>query len=624
MNNRIAYNQITLMIFLFCNQLISQNIKYYPLSSEGLNFTIDNFQLDSTTPNPHYLILKDSVIFTYNNDDKKIYYSSNYGVNFNDIKFSSIFKSDDKQIVGLYRRNDDVFITFNDGKQNLIKLYNNNIFSNEINFEQKPFNSNASYFNFMNKILIKLFNKIYVENEKKWIEYEIPTQNNIVYLYEYKDYIYVFHVDNKNGVAENNGILKSKDLISWENVEIGMDMKVKLFQKGFKINALTDNYICFRDNIKLNNFYDLRNKTHININGISNINYSNRIMNIFIPYQTKEDKVFVFVPNRGKLSSINFETLSLKDEFEARGSSNFNFYYSNKFGIFSTNEICFFDEKIVLNKLNSRNIQNQISNNVNINNPQKQKRQDLKNIPIDQLTKEQCFELMDEMVKSCNGKNMTDKNYTQFQASFTADGYAVLTDYKILDERDLSLIVCRNIKWETLYSVSTNELNFQYSCVCLKFPKGFYCYRQIARTTDSDFGAKILNNKNPITLNENDFAYKMIQNPYSNGDNFTINLKKQDVNKFVELVKRVSIIEREKYKNMKQNLISKEKWNGSILIKWHEDLDGNRQGRYEEYDIKGNLVTYGNYRNNVREMKWVINGVVKDFPIFSKESCFCN
>lgn len=249
---------------------------------------------------------------------------------------------------------------------------------------------------------------------------------------------------------------------------------------------------------------------------------------------------------------------------------------------------------------------------------------DLNKIPIDKLNKEQCFLLLDKMVKDCNGKNMTSKNYTQFQGSFTSDGYAILTDYKIHDDRDLTLVVCRNIKWETLYSISTNQLNFQYSCVCLKFPPGYYCYRQIARTTDSEFSNKILNNKNPITLNEKEFGYRVIQNPYNAGDNFTINLKNQDVNKFVELIKRVSIIEREKEKNIKQNLIYKEKWNGNILIKWHEDSDGNQQGRYEEYNDKGNLVTYGNYRNNIKEDKWVINGVEKNFPTFIAESCFCN
>lgn len=347
-----------LLFFLSINRISSQNNNFFPLSSENINFTIDNFY--SYHPNPHYLVLKDSIIFTYNNNDKRIYFSSDYGVNFKNIKFSSIFKTDDKQILNLYKRDDDVLITFNDGKQNLFKFKNNDFYSNEINFEPRPFGFNASYFNFKNKILIKLNNKIYIENEKKWFEYKIPSQNNIVCLNEYKDYVYVFHVDNKTGIAENNGILKSKDLITWENVEIGLDLKEKLFHNNFKVNALTDGNICFRDDKKLNNFYDLNKQKVIEINGLSNISLGSRTgLNIYIPYQIYKDKVYVFI--NGKLSSINFDSLTLNDELVVRGSYQFNFYYSEKFGIFNVNEIYYFDNKLLSKRIEKENILKNIS-----------------------------------------------------------------------------------------------------------------------------------------------------------------------------------------------------------------------------------------------------------------------
>ena len=261
---------------------------------------------------------------------------------------------------------------------------------------------------------------------------------------------------------------------------------------------------------------------------------------------------------------------------------------------------------------------------ININNLSSQLNfTELNKIPVNQLTKEQCFEILDKMVKDCNGKKMSSKNYIQYKSSFTPEGYAFLTDEKRYSQDDIIFYVYRNIQWETLLSVNTRQLNFQYSCICVDFPNGYYPYHQVARTTLHS-NREILNNDNPIKLNEDLFPYEYIENPYKSNHGFTIYVKNQDANKFVELIKRISLIEREKNKNMVVKLNSKEKWGSNgHLIKWNEDSKGNFQGRYEEYDNNGKLLTFGNFRNNVRDGKWVVDGITKVYPLFLND-CMCS
>jgi hypothetical protein len=272
---------------------------------------------------------------------------------------------------------------------------------------------------------------------------------------------------------------------------------------------------------------------------------------------------------------------------------------------------------------------------------------DVNSIPVNQLNREQCFIILDKMVKANNGKQMTAKNFVQYQASFTSDGFGIITDEKIGFPIGLKLFVTKLIKWGALQSININKLNFKHSCICLKFPEGFYPYFQMyglekvscsGQIANGDFKAEykllecskklkndILNNPNPSSVNENMISAdsKEIRNPFNSRSLMWIIVNNEDAFKFVEVIKRLSIIEREKTKNTKLNLISKESWNRDILRKWHEDSEGIFQGRFEEYNSEGKLVTFGEYNNNVKVGKWVINGVVKIFPLFS-DNCSCN
>jgi hypothetical protein len=242
------------------------------------------------------------------------------------------------------------------------------------------------------------------------------------------------------------------------------------------------------------------------------------------------------------------------------------------------------------------------------------------------FTKSQCFEMMDKIVKECNGKKMTSDNHTQFYGSFTSEGYAILTDKIMYDKEDVTLYLYKEIQWDALISVNTRQLNFQYSGVCLKFSQGYYPYFQVCRTKFSYIKNKIeniTNYQNPIKIKINDFPYKYIQNPYESQNGFTLYVRNQDAQKLVELIKRVSLLERSKTNNFQNNLTSKEKWNGDNLIKWNEDENGNLQGKYEIYNREGKLITYGNYRNNVRDGKWTVDGKPKNYnPI--NDNCMCS
>lgn len=284
------------------------------------------------------------------------------------------------------------------------------------------------------------------------------------------------------------------------------------------------------------------------------------------------------------------------------------------------------------------NVTSSKSQNTNVN-----------SIPINQLTKEQCFTILDKMIKANNGKQMTAKNFIQYQASFTSNGIGLITDEPMGQAKGQKWIITRQINWDALESIKANKINFKHSCICLKFPEGFQAYYQvvvldylkckykgetnnggmdndyISRRCGEQLKNKMLNNPDPTILYENeiDDNYKKVYRPFNSKSIISIIVNNEDADKFVEVIKRISIIEREKSRNTKLNLISKEKWFDDILAKWYEDSDGVMQGRYEQFDSSGKLVTFGEYKNNVKVGKWVIKGVVKIFPLFS-DNCSCS
>lgn len=262
---------------------------------------------------------------------------------------------------------------------------------------------------------------------------------------------------------------------------------------------------------------------------------------------------------------------------------------------------------------------------------------ELNKIPIDKLNKQQCFELLDRMVKANNGK-LLPNNYTQFKASFTSQGIGLISGDGLYENSKLYLT--RGLKWDAIKAVNASKLNFKHSCVCIDFSDGFSafyniidleylkCSGQFENGWDgerelSECSRKlkndILNNPNLSNIDENQIKFV----DKGKRGKISIIVNNEDADKFVDIIKRISIISIEEKNNIQQNLISKEKWIQGKLIKWHEDSEGNYQGRYEVINYDGKLVTYGNYRNNMKIGKWVIEGVVRMFTLFN-QNCSCN
>lgn len=355
----------------------------------------------------------------------------------------------------------------------------------------------------------------------------------------------------------------------------------------------------------------------------------------------KENHVLIIpslnIQNSIKNNVENKENLKISNQKNEQSSENYNIGLSELKNIIKTKKVT---EIVNYSKSNNFNDKTYTNNLL-------YKNRNLNNSPVNELTKEQCFELLDKMVKANNGVKMTSKNFTQYQASFNSEGFGIITDEEMGFPLGRKLFLTKSIKWEGLQSINISKLNFKHSCICLKFTEGFYSYFQVVGIEkvrcsgqiangdriaeyellqcSKNLKQEILNNPNPSYINENKISKesKLVRNPFDSRSSMEIIVNNVDANKFVELIKRISVIEREEPKVTKSSLISKEKWNGDILIKWHEDNEGIFQGRYEEYSSEGKLVTFGDYKNNLRVGKWVVKGVVKIYQMFN-ENCTCS
>lgn len=652
--------KILIYFLIFSNVIWSQSKSYFPFKIGSENFSIGSYmyksrtQLSTINIDQKYSIINDSIIFTFNNKNRKIYISTDYGVEFNPTNYSDFFGSSSNTfyIEKLVKENDKVFIVmFSDNEIELT----NKVFVYDT---KKPDSKGKYLFSSLaqnNQIVtLKLsFNNILIGNSNdniyqwknnNWEIINIPVQNYVIESYVSGDYFYAFFSDKIRGKNNlNNLCYRTKDLNNWEKIE---NFTFKYGQ--FLLSTIFENKIFFNKKF----IFDLNSKQLIKDNFITqkfsdsihnydfNINVCNDKLYICDTHEFPSVKLFEY-----KNNELN-EILTLNTDCRA-----YKFYYSNKFGIFGDNGIFFFDNNLISQK-SKKLIQKK---ELNISNPsisdkvQSTRNIDLSNIPVNQLNKEQCFEILDKMVKKLNGKQLTAKNFIQYQASFTSNGIGLITDEPIGQAKGQKWIITRQINWDALESIKANKINFKHSCICLKFPEGFQAYCQvvvleglkckyngetnnggmdndyISRRCGEQLKNKMLSNPDPTILYENeiDDIYKKIYRPFNSQSLISIIVNNEDADKFVEVIKRISIIEREKSRNTKLNLISKEKWYDDILAKWFEDSNGVMQGRYEQFDSSGKLVTFGEYKNNVKVGKWVFKGVVKIFPLFS-DNCSCN
>ncbi len=636
----------TLILFtLLSNNLFSQSGVYFPFKIGTENFSIgkDRGIADYAE---NYKILNDSIIFAYNQYDanNNVFYSLDYGLNFKSESYSNFFGLKEKKssIRKLITDKDKIYIQVDqEGNYDSTKIFvfdtNNPNSKPKILFTETGNDEGQGIslqYLFKDNFIGKSYKNLFIWKEKKWVKLDLPLKYDVLQSFESDGYLYTFFSDKVQGNNTNNSCYRTKDLKNWEILEnFTFTYRESFSNSSLKILAIHDDKIIFNNVPKNYLIYDIKSK-EIEENNV----IKNKFGNTISCFSMYNKRLFI----KSNISNVyEFKNNTLLDLGLYKGNGDIKFSFTDKFGIFSTDGIYFFDQELV--SISQKNqISPKVIKNVTNSNTQITQNIHLDNIPVNELTKEQCFELLDRMVKVNNGVQMTSKNFTQYQASFNSDGFGLITDEPLGFPIGRRLVVTKLIKWYALQSININKLNFKHSCVCLKFPEGFYAYSQVTglenvrcagQIANGDRIASeynlfecskklkndILNNPNPSSINLNNIGSDS-RGPRSF---FKIIVNNEDAVKFVELIKRISLIEREETKNIKLNLISKESWNQDILRKWHVDNEGIFQGRYEEYNSEGKLVTFGDYKNNLKVGKWVIKGLVKVYPAFS-DDCQCS
>ncbi len=230
----------------------------------------------------------------------------------------------------------------------------------------------------------------------------------------------------------------------------------------------------------------------------------------------------------------------------------------------------------------------------------------------------QYYSILDKCVKECNGMLVSIKNVHQLSASFTSRGYAALTDEKIHSEADMQLHKVVNIKWDHVVNLKISTLTFQYSCICIEFAEGFSPTVFWNRTTN--YSIKSI--QDPMDIDPKDLPYDNYFNDKKKG-RFSIVVKKEQANKCIEAINHLISNSKEKNSNLTTELTRNEKWSGEYLEIWHTDSTGIKQGRYEMRDITGKLISYGDYKDNVKVGKWLINGITNIYGGIGNQ-CSCS
>ena len=210
-------NKLKILLFftLLSISLWSQSTNYFPFKIGNENFSIGSYmyksrtQLSTINIDQKYCIINDSIIFTFNNKNRNIYISTDYGVEFNSTNYSDFFGSlsNTFYIEKLVKENDKVFIVM--FQDNEIELTNKVFVYDTKNSDSKGkylFSSLAQN----NKIVtLKLsFNNILIGNSNdniyqwknnKWEIINIPVQNYVIESFVSEDYFYAFFSDKIRG-----------------------------------------------------------------------------------------------------------------------------------------------------------------------------------------------------------------------------------------------------------------------------------------------------------------------------------------------------------------------------------------------------------------------------------------
>ena len=233
------------------------------------------------------------------------------------------------------------------------------------------------------------------------------------------------------------------------------------------------------------------------------------------------------------------------------------------------------------------------------------------------VQEQDCYNFLDKCVKECNGGLVSTSNFHQLYASFNYDGYTALTDEKMHDERDVQIFKTTDIQWQHLINVNINELTFQYSCICIDFANGFPPNSFWKRSTHFN-----KDNFDTSDIKLNKFPYDNLYQNHKQG-RFSIVVKKEQAKKCVDMINRLHTLAQSKSSTASsQQLKKQEKFNGEYLHTWYTDSNGIIQGRYEIKDRNGNLISYGDYKDNVKIGKWVEDGKIKMYEEVSND-CWC-
>lgn len=322
---------IIAIIFFHFNLSFSQNnFKSFSLKSEGKKFQIDGYyNTGYANPNQFYLVIRDSIIFTFNRTDKKIYISKDYGINFKGLNYKNCFESENINIVDVFNIDENIYISCNDGYY-VSSINNQNMFFKKNTFDSNLLGSRLIFFKktmlaYTSLSLYKIENSI---SEK----IKLPFEERILKLVATNDYLYFF-ISNKNSKnSSRNKCFRTKDLINWEDVkEFSFTYRDDYDNFSIDVNAIIDNKIYYTDSGKGYFIFDLltKRKTYMQNMGPS-------IFNII------DNKLYAV--SDGILYKI--EKGIPKKMFQISGSS-FKFYFNKKIGVFNNEEIIYFDKEII-------------------------------------------------------------------------------------------------------------------------------------------------------------------------------------------------------------------------------------------------------------------------------------
>ena len=230
----------------------------------------------------------------------------------------------------------------------------------------------------------------------------------------------------------------------------------------------------------------------------------------------------------------------------------------------------------------------------------------------------ECYNFLDASVKKCNGTLVSQKNFHQLSASFSSKGYAALTDEKTHSDEDVNIHKTIKIKWEHLTNVNITKMTFQYSCICVQFADGFSPISFWSRNTGFNKESII----DPIEVDAINWPYdNYYQNKSRGGFSFVV--KTEDASNCVEMIYKLFELSKKKNTNsLPKKLEKHEEWNGGYLSTWYTDEKGIKQGNYELKNSEGKLISYGEYKDNVKVGNWVEYENPKTYKQVKNE-CIC-